>query len=267
MKGAWPFIVLFSFKFGPENLFVISRVNYFPDRGRKHWVQKFLLSIGIGPSPAGIGVPEDNKALCLSMHGPQGKGPIAKKLGITHYVDDNADCLWSFACDEAGHAAAPAAAFFFDETRRWRGYKELQETPAMRPLLRKCGSFKDLGEYFGLATESGAWKYLDDNGPPYIGLGPVLGDLFNPGSSEYRPIEDWLNLRMRATAAASAPSAARRPRAASAPPWREVSTAASAAGDSAAASAAGDSAAASSHDEKMSIGPRHRRRRGPMQSM
>ena len=201
MEGAWPFIVLFSFKFGPENLFVISRVNNLPNRGRMHWVQTFLLSIGIGPSPAGIGVPEENKALCMSKYGPRGKGPIAKKFGITHFADDHADCLWSFACDTAGHAAAPAAAFFFDEEKVWRSYNVLERSPELRPILRRCASFKELGEFFGLAVDSAAWEYLNYHGPPYCGLGPNWAEFGNRG--ELRPIEHWIKLRMKATRAAS----------------------------------------------------------------
>ena len=119
MKGAFPFLVLFGLKYGPENIFIISRVNHLPRGDSKHWVNKFVESIGIAEFPRGLGVPEENVRLVTERHGPFGKGPVCKEYGITHYIDDEPDCLWSFWADECGHAAEPAAAFYFDEWRHW----------------------------------------------------------------------------------------------------------------------------------------------------
>ena len=147
MKGAFPFLVLFGLKYGPENIFIISRVNHLPRGDSKHWVNKFVESIGIAEFPRGLGVPEENVRLVTERHGPFGKGPVCKEYGITHYIDDEPDCLWSFWADECGHAAEPVAAFYFDEWRHWRGHSALKSgTPGIN--LHRVSTWQEPGGFF-----------------------------------------------------------------------------------------------------------------------
>jgi hypothetical protein len=50
------------------------------------------------------GLLEENIHFCAEVSGPDGKGPIAAKLGITHFVDDSDEALASIYCDAAGNA-------------------------------------------------------------------------------------------------------------------------------------------------------------------
>ena len=106
--GAFAFCCLFGVKYGWGCLHVVSRVdkyqgghtrNGMPD----HWVGRFLQSIGFAPVEAGgLGVPSENIELCKKRYGPQGKGPILKRMNCTHFVDDAIDCLWSAVHDHHG---------------------------------------------------------------------------------------------------------------------------------------------------------------------
>ena len=106
--GAFAFCCLFGVKYGWGCLHVVSRVNKY-EGGRtgdgmpEHWVGRFLQSIGFAPEEAGgLGVPSENIELCKKRYGPQGKGPILKRMNCTHFVDDAIDCLWSAVHDHHG---------------------------------------------------------------------------------------------------------------------------------------------------------------------
>ena len=70
------------------------------------WVVRFARECGLGQlgtasSPWDVGT---NVHVCPATCGPRGKGPIAMDLGITHFVDNTGDCLWSVLADPAGNA-------------------------------------------------------------------------------------------------------------------------------------------------------------------
>ena len=48
------------------------------------------------------GVPVD-VVLCKHRYGPHGKGRAASALGLTHFVDNDMDCLWSCCRDRHGN--------------------------------------------------------------------------------------------------------------------------------------------------------------------
>ena len=55
-----------------------------------------------------LGWPVDNLLLTSECYGRWGKGPAAwnsVKAGVTVFVDNTADCLWSMALDPHGNAA------------------------------------------------------------------------------------------------------------------------------------------------------------------
>ena len=80
MKGAFAFIVLFGRKYGFHNVFICSRVNKLPSRGRLHWVERFLRQMGICEvRDGGFGIPDSNVALCTKMWGRDGKGAIMRQ--------------------------------------------------------------------------------------------------------------------------------------------------------------------------------------------
>ena len=95
--GAYAFCVFFIIRYGPENLFIISRT----DTGRWHamrsgheieaWVVRFVRSLGVFV----LGVPTQNMHICTNRSGSDGKGPKARICRLTHMVDDHLECLWS----------------------------------------------------------------------------------------------------------------------------------------------------------------------------
>lgn len=65
-----------------SEIYVISRVD---DEAGAQCVREFLAGEG-----AVLGIPEANANFCLLR--PE-KGPIAERLGLTHFVDDRTECL------------------------------------------------------------------------------------------------------------------------------------------------------------------------------
>ena len=43
--------------------------------------------------PAHTGLLKRNVFFCTERTGPDGKGPIARKLRLTHFIDDHDECL------------------------------------------------------------------------------------------------------------------------------------------------------------------------------
>ena len=104
--GAYCFCVFFLLRYGPENLFIISRTDtgewYNTHSGHQieTWVVRFVRSMGL----FALGVPEQNMRLCTSRSGKEGRGPCARKFGLTHMVDDRLECLWSVFEDGYGNS-------------------------------------------------------------------------------------------------------------------------------------------------------------------
>ena len=59
---------------------------------------------GVMAADVAAGFRRENLRFCDRRSGPRGKGPVAQRLGLTHFVDDNDECLWSVYCDPAGCA-------------------------------------------------------------------------------------------------------------------------------------------------------------------
>jgi hypothetical protein len=54
-----------------------------------------------------LGWPEDNLLLTSDTYGEWGKGPAAyrKTPGVTVFIDNTADCLWSMEFDDYGNCS------------------------------------------------------------------------------------------------------------------------------------------------------------------
>ena len=108
MMGAYAFCLFFIIRYGPENLFIISRTNtgewHSMHQGHQieSWVVRFVRSMGIFVT----GVPTKNMRICTDRSGKNGKGPCASTFELTHMVDDHLECLWSVFKDTYGHSNA-----------------------------------------------------------------------------------------------------------------------------------------------------------------
>mmetsp|Transcript_87357 Transcript_87357/g.187323 ORF Transcript_87357/g.187323 Transcript_87357/m.187323 type:complete len:438 (-) Transcript_87357:135-1448(-) len=86
--------------FGRQNVWLVSKVKPggLMQRKTEHWLHetcRFCDSTGI---------PRSNVVFCGSINGPSGKGVVAERLGLSHFVDDNFECLLSVFGDRAGNA-------------------------------------------------------------------------------------------------------------------------------------------------------------------
>ena len=81
MAGAYAFCVFFMIRHGPQNLFIISRIDsgswYSTHRDREieAWIVRFVRSLGLFV----LGVPEANMHICVNRSGADGKGPPARR--------------------------------------------------------------------------------------------------------------------------------------------------------------------------------------------
>ena len=95
-----------AYAYGREALHVISkvqRVDVSTYRGRPqvHWVRRFISSLRIfGMDNQGAPV---DVMLVKKKYGPEGKGRAASALGLSHFVDNDMDCLWSLCRDSHGN--------------------------------------------------------------------------------------------------------------------------------------------------------------------
>ena len=67
------------------------------------WVVRFIHECGLSE----LGWPEDNLILTSETYGGWGKGPAAdhKTPGVTVFIDNTADCVWSMEFDPNGNAS------------------------------------------------------------------------------------------------------------------------------------------------------------------
>ena len=89
--GAYPFCVLFTKLYRPEDLVIITRTNggsWYTKGGQEAWVVRYCRSLGLSD----MGVPKENIIICKNMWD---KGPIARRHGISAMIDDHYDCLMS----------------------------------------------------------------------------------------------------------------------------------------------------------------------------
>lgn len=85
-------------RFGPENVFVISKVLGRMRKMSETWLYE-TMDICVT-----TGLLRENVFFCDEVHGENGKGAIAETLGITHFVDDRDDALWAVYEDPVGNS-------------------------------------------------------------------------------------------------------------------------------------------------------------------
>ncbi len=139
--GAYAAVRLAKFYF--DHVYVISRVNKLGETWSRaqrryvpHWVVRFLQS--------GNGVVADRDAeLVLHRCGRGGKGEAAKRLQLTHFVDDSLDCLWSILQDAYGSARpwitsgnGKLVMFFNDRMRGGRSSRRTSTGWRITPITR-----------------------------------------------------------------------------------------------------------------------------------
>ena len=178
MPGAYPFLVILSLLIGGANVFFIAKT----DEGMKvmtsfkknvhreveAWELRFLKSLGI----VDLNVPDDNIEFCSNKYGPYGKGPIAQRFALTHFVDHNLDCLWSVTSDSCGNTYDDICAnngfvtYFADDDNDASVNISLLAAPIS---LQHTNDFRDIlsrlypSLWYFVRT---AWIHLDENGPP-----------------------------------------------------------------------------------------------------
>ena len=104
--GAYVTLLAVARIFGREALHVISRVtkpegSMYRGRPQPHWVHRLISSLRLFHVDH-TGVPV-NVVLCQHRHGRYGKGRAASAFGLTHFVDNDMDCLWSCCRDRHGN--------------------------------------------------------------------------------------------------------------------------------------------------------------------
>eukprot|EP00928_Gymnodinium_smaydae_P021808 TRINITY_DN18538_c0_g2_i1.p1 TRINITY_DN18538_c0_g2~~TRINITY_DN18538_c0_g2_i1.p1 ORF type:complete len:695 (-),score=151.46 TRINITY_DN18538_c0_g2_i1:211-2295(-) len=86
--------------FGPENVFLVSKVRPGGSMHRKceQWLHSTCRFCEV------TGLPKKNIVFVAKVDGPDGKGPAAAQLGLSHFVDDKIEALQSVFADEAGNS-------------------------------------------------------------------------------------------------------------------------------------------------------------------
>lgn len=86
--------------FGAANVFVISKLGASMRAQSEIWLHETMDVCG------STGLLRENIFFCEEIQGPHGKGPVAAKLGITHFVDDKDQALRAVFAEPAGNASA-----------------------------------------------------------------------------------------------------------------------------------------------------------------
>ena len=84
--------------FGSDNVFIVSKVGRKMQGLTDTWLFKTMKIC------ERTGFKRENVHFCRERSGERGKGNIAKKLGLTHFIDDRPQCLTSVFEDKAGNA-------------------------------------------------------------------------------------------------------------------------------------------------------------------
>jgi len=86
--------------FGGDNVFLVSKVK--PggamQRRTEQWLHETMRFCEF------TGLPRENIVYCAEMNGPNGKGVVAQRLGLSHFVDDKVACLEAVFHDSAGNS-------------------------------------------------------------------------------------------------------------------------------------------------------------------
>jgi len=84
--------------FGPQNVFIVSKVGRMMEALSQTWLHQTMNICGR------TGLLRENIHFCRECTGPQGKGVVAATLGLSHFVDDKDENLWSVYNDPAGNS-------------------------------------------------------------------------------------------------------------------------------------------------------------------
>lgn len=84
--------------FGPDNVYVISKVGADMQRLTETWLHDVMNICGQ------TGLRAENIHFCRKRSGRDGKGPLAARLQLSHFVDDNFECLESVFNDQSGNS-------------------------------------------------------------------------------------------------------------------------------------------------------------------
>ena len=170
-KGAFPFVVLFMYTFGSDAIHIISKTNegtwHSWHKGVKieHWVVRFLRQT-LFP----LGLKAKNVDICSRKTGWNGKGPAAKKAGLTHMVDNDMECLWAVLLDDTENAGKTIMNFNGEPPgmciRFCKHEDVLKDWPHdFEDYLSDCSSWFELAEYFSL-PHLDLWDEIAKMGPP-----------------------------------------------------------------------------------------------------
>ena len=161
--GAYAFCLFFIIRYGPENLFVISRTNtgdwYTNHRGHQveAWVVRFIRSLGLFDA----GVPTNNVRLCTDRAGKRGKGPCAERFELTHMVDDHLECLWSVFEDPEGNSNANIKdnqGFLIHFTKEKEGGGWM--TADLKPYVYVTQDFRQIARWLDCDPGDTIWNWL-----------------------------------------------------------------------------------------------------------
>ena len=166
--GAYPFLVMLVCAIGARNVYIISRTTrgswWSEYRGKRvpAWVIAFLEDLGL----FAMGVPRDNVAICSSCSGPGGKSVAARRFRLTHFIDDNLECLYAVSVE----AGLPTKLVLFQTRLHWSDLP--RDAPAgTRDQMRvnTAESFREVADMFKLlntTAKSELWAALVNEGPP-----------------------------------------------------------------------------------------------------
>merc|ERR1719162_1522287 len=85
-------------KFGSKNVHIVSKCSGRMRAQSEAWLFK---TMDICKT---CGIRKTNVHFCPERSGAHGKGPIASFVRLSHFVDDNDECLWSVYHDPAGNS-------------------------------------------------------------------------------------------------------------------------------------------------------------------
>lgn len=149
VRGAIDAVCLIAELFGARNVFLVSRVRL---GGNMHTMTKQCLH-----KPNGLleqsKIPADNVVYVSCINGLYGKGVAAKRLGLSHFIDNKEDVLQSVFEDKCGNSGEiverfDGILFHFASggTGRWRPKPRLSTSPEFKSHYYAVSGWKALLE-------------------------------------------------------------------------------------------------------------------------
>eukprot|EP01065_Artemidia_motanka_P035357 TRINITY_DN43281_c0_g1_i1.p2 TRINITY_DN43281_c0_g1~~TRINITY_DN43281_c0_g1_i1.p2 ORF type:complete len:349 (+),score=82.30 TRINITY_DN43281_c0_g1_i1:66-1049(+) len=151
--------------FRPENVFVVSKLTVGGPQQRRteHWLTEtmdFFNETGMCPA---------NVHFCNCISGPEGKGVVAQKLGLSHFIDDKHEVLESVIGDRAGNSGDCVAAHRGGPTLFHFARSGIGDQPPRRPRLSSA-----LDKYYvGVANWADVLTYFDPDRQPVPSAPPA----------------------------------------------------------------------------------------------